>query len=686
MKNNLIKTAWHSFVLFLLVVNPLMVFAEEGLWQPDAIPTEIKNKYRLTDEKIKKIQAATLKFNNEGTGVFVSPDGLILTNQHVAKDFVQKISNVKTPYISGGFLAKTPDAELKLPEAEVSILEFQKDVTEQVNEGLNEKMPVVEIINRQVGKKQEIAGKTSKETGLYCEVLSLYEGQKHILYAYKKYQDVRLVFLPESGIAVFGGDKDNFEYPRYWLDIAFVRVYENDQPLKNKMFLPFSKNGAKENEKLITAGFPLLTERNLTASQLEYLQKTEMPLAVAKIKSDLKSLEAYAKISDENAVEVESQKFEMENSLKALESRLNEMIKRDLLNRKKVKEQKILGNLSGEDKAAFQEVAAAYEKLSQIEAERRFLDLGWGFDTGYIYPARMHLRWALEKAKPQNERSPGYNDQRLAQFENIIRTTVAQRSLHELEKLTNSLALMRQVLGSEHPTIKKLFGEKNAAELAAELLTSKLNDQEFRVKLLEQGKEGIENSTDPMIVLLRWIDAQALELRDQYQNEFFIVKARNYPKVAKIMMQNATKNDYPDANSSLRFSFGSLVGYKTNNIEIQPFTYIKDLLKKAKTNKYAEPYNLPAVWKENKKLENSKIPFNFVLTNDVAGGNSGSPVISSDGDLVGVIFDSNMPALIWSYEFDASQGRSIAVDTRAITETLKLYQADNLLKETLGSK
>lgn len=680
------KTALHSFVLLLLVVNPLMIFAEEGLFQPDAIPAEIKNRYRLTDEHIKKIQAATLKFNNEGTGVFVSPDGLILTNQHVAKDFVQKISNAKTPYLSEGFLAKTTDAELKLPEAEISILMFQKDVTEQINEGLNEKMPVMEIINRQAGKSREIAGKTSKETGLDCEVLSLYEGQKHILYAYKKYKDVRLVFLPESRIAVFGGDKDNFEYPRYWLDIAFLRVYENDQPLKNKTFLPFSKSGVKVNDKLITAGFPLSTERNLTASQLEYIQKTEMPLAVAKIKSDLKTLETYARLSRENTIEVQSQKFEMENSLKALESRLNEMIKGDLLNRRKTEEQKTMANLTSEEKAYFDEVAAAYKKLSQIEAERRFLDLGWGFDTGYIYPARMHLRWALEKAKPQGERSPGYNDQRLAQFENIIRTTVAERSPHELEKLTNSLAMMRQILGPENPTAKKLFGDKNASEVAAQLLTSKLNDQEFRIKLLEQGKEGIENSTDPMIVLLRWIDIRALELRNRFQNEFFIVKARNYPNVAKIMMRNAPANDYPDANSSLRLSFGSVAGYKDGGREIQPFTYVKDLLKKAKSNNYAEPYNLPAVWKDNKKLENSKTPFNFALTNDVAGGNSGSPVINSEGDLVGVIFDSNMPALIWSYEFNDSQGRSIAVDTRAITESLKLYQADNLLKETLGSK
>jgi hypothetical protein len=675
----------------LMLCAPLPASADEGFWSLSDVPVaEIgkRHRVRLSDELLQRLRRATVRLANGGTGAFVSADGLLLTNQHVAQDYVQKISTVQNNYVKDGYLARERGAELKLPEIEVRVLERQEDVTVRVNGAVKEGMSAAEATNARRRESVRIVQERDKADGLTSDVLSHFRGLKHTLYSYKVYRDVRLVFIPEREVANFGGDDDNYRYPRYWMDAALLRVYENDKPLRTESRLALAGGGAPEKATVIVAGYPLTTERYLTAAHLEYLTRTELPLVIKRFQSQLAALRAFAALGEAEAVSVQTQIFDTQNTLKALSGRVQGLSRKGVLEGRRKGEQawrrQLAARPAGERyERAFAAVEQARRDLNAYEAERRLLDDAWAFETPLFRAAREHVRLAQEKAKAPNERMAGFDDAFLARLEGQVVSGAPKKSKFEELKLANSLALLRESLGDAHPAVKTALAGKSPAARAAELMSqTRLDDVGFRKTLAGEGLRGLEASTDPLIVLARWADAEALRLRRRYQTEVVEVEAVNYPLVEEALHTLLGEGRYPDANFTLRLSVGQVAGYSEGGKKLPPFTYFEGLFDRARRQGNKSPYQLPQRWLARRAALKPETPFNFVTTNDVVGGSSGSPVVNERGELVGIIFDSNEHALVGRYLYDGERGRAIALDVRALLAALReVYGAEPLLTE-----
>lgn len=674
-------------VLLLIVVCvlaglPVQVFSDEGFWEFNAVPVDrIEARYgvKLDNALLQRLQRATVRLSNGGTGAFVSANGLILTNQHAAQEFVQEISTAKNNYLKDGYFAREQSAELKLPEIEVRVLEHQEDVTARVNGAVSAGMSATQANNARRRESVNIVSDRDKTTVLKSDILGSFKGLKHTLYSYKVYTDVRLVFMPEGDVATFGGDDDNFEYPRYWFDVALLRVYENDKPVQIKNFLPLSEQGIEAKAPVIVSGFPITTERYLTVAHLEYLSRTELPLLIRRFRSQLAALRTYSALGENQATSVQADVFNVQNQLKAMEGRLQGLEQPKALDQKRKSEALVRQANNQQYAPAFAAIEKARRDLQSYEAERRLLDEGWGFETPFFRVAREHVRLAQEKAKPPDKRLPGFDAALLARLETNMLSNAPKKSKFEEIRLAQALTLMKEVLGDAHPAVKVSLAGKSPAERAAELISqTRLDDVSFRKSLVQEGLPGLEASTDPMIVLARWIDAEAIRLRQRYQQEVVDVENENYPLVEQAL--GAVR--YPDANSTLRLSVGQVLEYTENNKKVLPFTYLNGLFERAQQKGNKEPYKLPELWTSKQKTLQLKTPFNFITTNDVVAGSSGSPVVNKNGELVGVIFDSNQYALVGRYFYDGERGRAIALDIRGLLVALKeVYGADSLLAE-----
>ena len=686
-----IRKAVAASLIALHLLFALPVSADEGLWSFNAVPVaQIEKRYgvKLGDELLQRLRRSTVRLDNGGTGAFVSADGLLMTNQHVAQDYVQKISSVKNNYVRDGYLARERGGELKLPDIEARVLERQEDVTARVNGAVKEGMSAAEAENARRRESVRIVQERDKDGGLISDVLSDFKGLKHTLYSYRVYRDVRLVFIPERGVANFGGDEDNYRYPRFWLDAALLRVYEDDKPLRTETHLAPAEEGARPKATVIVAGYPLTTERYLTAAHIEYLTRTELPLVIKRFQSQLAALRAIAAQGEAEAVDAQTEIFDTENTIKALSGRVRGLERKGVLEGRFRSEQAWRQQLARRpDGQRYERAFAAIEKarrdLNSYEAERRLLDEGWGFDTGFFRAAREHVRLAQERAKAPQERMTGFDDAFLTRLERQVVSGGPRKSKYDELKLANSLALLKEVLGDAHPAVKAALAGKSPAERAAELMSqTRLDDVAFRKSLAGEGLRGLEASTDPMIVLARWVDAEALRLRRRYQTEVVEVENENYPLVEQALSTLLGEGRYPDANFTLRLSVGQVTGYLEGDKKLPPFTYIGGLFDRARQNGNKPPYQLPELWLARRAVLKPETPFNFVTTNDVVGGSSGSPVVNERGELVGIVFDSNEHALVGRYLYDGERGRAIALDVRALLAALRqVYGAEPLLAE-----
>ncbi|HZI18004.1 MAG TPA: S46 family peptidase [Pyrinomonadaceae bacterium] len=684
------KTVAAALVAF-HIFAPLPAAADEGLWTLNGVPAaqiEKRHRIKLGDELLQRLRRATVRLPNGGTGAFVSADGLLLTNQHVAQDYVQKISSVQNNYVKDGYLARERGAELKLPGVEVRVLERQEDVTARVNGAVKEGMPAAEATGARRRESVRIVQETDKAGGLTSDVLSHFRGLKHTLYSYKVYRDVRLVFIPEREVANFGGDDDNYRYPRFWLDAALLRVYEDDKPLRTESHLAPAAGGASEGAAVVVAGYPLTTERYLTAAHLEYLTRTELPLVVKRLRTQLAALRAFAALGEAEAVSVQTQIFDAENTIKALSGRVQGLSRPGVLEARRRGEQEWRRQAArrpgGERyERAFAAVEKARRDLNAYEAERRLLDDAWAFETAFFRAAREHVRLAQERAKPPEERMAGFDDAFLARLEAQVVSGAPKKSKFEELRLANSLALLKEALGDAHPAVKAALAGKSPAERAAELMSqTRLDDVGFRKSLAGEGLRGLEASTDPMIVLARWADAEALRLRRRYQAEVVEVEGESYPLVEEALHALLGEGRYPDANFTLRLSVGRVAGYSEGGKKLPPFTYLDGLFDRARRHGNKPPYQLTERWLARRATLKPETPFNFVTTNDVVGGNSGSPVVNERGELLGIVFDSNEHALVGRYLYDGERGRAIVLDVRALLAALRhVYGADPLLAE-----
>ncbi|HST53860.1 MAG TPA: S46 family peptidase [Pyrinomonadaceae bacterium] len=669
--------------------------ADEGMWPYNNVPrAEIKKRYGfdVTDAFLKHLQLASIRFNNGGSGSFVSPNGLALTNYHIVEDFVGQLSTPQKDYAKEGFLAHTPAEELRIPNLELDVLESIEDVTDRVNAGVNASMSAADAQAARRAAIQSVESESTKATGLRSDVVTLYQGGQYNLYRYKKYTDIRLVFAPEFQAAFFGGDPDNFNFPRFNIDMALVRVYENGQPVHPAEYLKWSTAGAKEGDLTFVTGNPGSTARLYTVANLEYLRDTSIPLVIRWLEHREAVLKAYMAQGEEQTRRAENELNSVQNALKVYRGQLAGLKDQKLMALKQTQENLLRHSIASDPRRqkdygdAFDAIATARKSFAPYERDRRLLDLAAGFNTNLFQYARALVRFAAESAKPNSERLPEYADNRLPALGAALAADAPLYLDFEKMKLADSLAFMRDEYGATNPLVQRVLKGETPEARAAELIDgTKLKDAAFRSQLFKGGADAVNASNDPMLELARSVDAEARAVHKRYDDEVVGVERGAYAKIAHALFETEGTKLYPDATFTPRLSYGAVKGYNENGKHVAPFTTLGGLYERASEHKYQFPYNLPQRWMDRKSSLDLKTPFNFVTTNDIIGGNSGSPTVNSRGELVGLIFDGNIESLVGNFIYDESVNRAISVDSRAMLEVMrKMFDAGDLAAELTG--
>ncbi|HEU4478879.1 MAG TPA: S46 family peptidase, partial [Pyrinomonadaceae bacterium] len=576
-----------ALILIAFAIQALPVFADEGMWPFNNVPrAEIQKKYgfKVTDEWLRKVQLASVRFNNGGSGSFVSPNGLVLTNYHIVEDVIGELSTAQKDYAKEGFVAHSQAEELKAGGLELNVLESIEDVTERVLNAATANMSTSEVNAARRAAITAIESESTKATGLRSDVVILYQGGQYNLYRYKKYTDVRLVFAPEFQAAFFGGDPDNFNFPRFNIDMALVRVYENGQPVNIENYFKWSKAGAKAGELVFVTGHPGTTQRLNTVAHLESLRDVSIPLVLRMLETRRDVLKQYMAQGEEQTRRGQNELNSAENFVKVYKGQLEGLRDPRLLARKQKAEEALRAAIAADPAKqakygdAWDAIAKAHKGLAAYAKDRRFIDLGAGFNTSLFTHARNLVRLAEESEKPNADRLPEFTEARRSSLEGTLFASAPFYEDFEKMKLANSLTLMRDTYGANHQLVQKVLKGKTPEARAAELIDgSKLQDVEFRRQLAKGGKAAIEASGDPMIQLARSIDKESRVARKRYEDEVLGVERISYAKIAQALFETEGTKLYPDATFTLRLSYGAVKGYTENGKFVAPFTTLGGL-------------------------------------------------------------------------------------------------------------
>jgi len=676
-------------VLGVAIIAPAL--ADEGMWTFDNPPTRLiqeKYHYTLTREWLDHVRLSSARLNDGGSGSFVSPHGLLLTNHHVARGQLQKNSTPEHDYIRNGFYARTQPEEMKSPDLEVNVLMSTEDVTQRIQTATRDgKTPEAQFDARRK-MITEIESESTKKTGLRSDVITLYQGAEYWLYRHKKYTDVRIVFAPEEQAAYFGGDPDNFTYPRYNLDMVLFRVYENGKPIDTPNYLKWNPEGARDDELVFVSGNPGSTSRQDTLAQLEYERDTILPDDLSLLKSRIGVLEAYSKTSSAHAEQAGTEIFDYNNSLKDLEGQLKGLQNPHVIQTKREAEEKFKAAVGAnpELKAkygdAWNQIAEAERKSATRIKERYFHSM----DSRLAGIAMNIVQYVAEIKKPDGQRLPGYHDSQLESLRFSLFSPAPIYKEMEIARITGALQLDVKEMGANDPFLQTVLGGKSPHEVAAALVTgTALETPEARKKLIDGGEAAVNASTDPMIVLARRLDPMRRDLIKWMQENVQSVEQRGGEQLGRARFAVYGHSTYPDATFTLRLSYGQVKGYSYNGTVAPPKTTFFGLYGRSADFDHKPPFNLATRFAEGQSKLNLATPFNFVATDDIIGGNSGSPVINGKGELVGLIFDGNIESLVGDYVYDIETNRAVAVHTAGMTEALKkLYNVGPLLSELLG--
>ena len=685
-----------SVLLVLAFLLSAMASADQGMWLYNEAPKgKIKAKYgfELTQQWLDHVRLSSVRFNNGGSGSFVSADGLTFTNHHVGAACVQQLSTGGRDYIKTGFYAKTQAEEAKCPNLELNQLVGIEDVTDKVNVGVKPKMSAAAAGQAQRANMSRIEKDCSSSTGLRCDVVTLYSGEVYNLYTYKKYTDVRLVFAPEFDIAFFGGDPDNFTYPRYDLDITFFRVYENGKPAHLDHYLEWSRRGVEDGDLIFVSGHPGSTSRLLTMAQLQFLRDVQYPASLRLYKRRIALLEDFGSQSEENARIAKEEIFALQNSQKAITGYQAGLLDKSILDAKAADEGNLRTAFQANPKNAnvgdpWEEIAQAMKLQRDIFLPFTYVERLRGFASGLPQIARVLVRAAAERPKPNQDRLREFRDSALPSLEQQLFSTAPVYKNFDTVLLADSLADMRDVLGQDNPVVQKALNGKTPADAAKNMVANtKLDDVSVRKQLYEGGQAAIEATTDPLIVVMRAIDPDARAVRREFDDKIDSVVRRDGTTIAKTRFEQSGFTQPPDATFTLRLSYGAVKGYQENGKAIPYFTNVGGAYEHAAERNNQPPYNLPESWMKAKSKLDLKTPLNFVSTADIIGGNSGSPTVNKKGEVVGIIFDGNIESLPWNFAYSEAQGRAVSVDSRGIQEALRaIYGATALADELLGTR
>jgi peptidase S46-like protein len=666
--------------------------ADEGMWTFDHPPTKtLQERYGFTPtrEWLDKVRMAAVRFMDGGSGSFVSPDGLMLTNHHVGLACIQNLSTAEKDYVTNGFLAASREQEPACPGYEVNVLMGTEDATARVLGKVRPGMSDKEAGDVRKAAMAAVENECATRTGMRCDLVTLYQGSEYALYTYKKYTDVRLVFAPEHQAAYFGGDFDNFTYPRFNLDAAVFRAYEGEKPARSPGWLRWSTKGVKEGDLVFVAGNPGSTSRHETVSELEAERDKLLPEVLAYLERRLAVLRDYAARSPENQRRAAPTTLGLENSLKALRGRLDALRDEPAMARKRDEEGELRRRMAADPKLArevgraFEDIEAARARHDARLADYRYGSFGW---SKLLSMAGQIVRHAEETRKPNEQRLDEYIDAVLPSLENRLFSPAPIHKDLETVTLTDQLEGARQALGPDHPYVKAVLGGRTPAEVAREAVEgTKLDQVEARRALVKGGPAAVQASSDPMIVLARRIDPLARELRRFDDDEVKAVVTRAGERIARARFALDGRTVAPDATFTLRLSFGTVKGYPAEGTVLPPFTTFHGLYDRAAGFSAKEPWDLSPRFQQEKGELELTTPFNFVSTADIIGGNSGSPTIDRDGELVGLIFDGNIYSLALDYFYTDEKARAISVDARGILESArKVYGAEALVRELLG--
>ncbi len=676
--------------------------ADEGMWTFDNVPVQkIKAKYGFepSQEWLKKLQLATLRFPG-GTGSFVSKDGLVITNHHVGRSGIAQVSSASADYIKNGFTAATRDAEIKVPGLELMMLVSMENVTAKVNAGIKPGMNEKDALKVRQNALSTLKQEEDKRTGLNCESVKLYQGGEYWIYRYKKFKDVRLVQAPELQVASFGGDSDNYTYPRWNLDFALFRVYEDGKPYQPEAFLPFSRKPMELGDLTLISGHPGTTFRQLTHAQMAFARDIAIPYRLKSLARQRKALEAFAKTSSEAARISADPIYGIGNGQKRMTGQLMGLQKDE--NMAKVREtEKALRQAVEKDPKlkvragqSWARIEKAVARQKQLLKDSSFIDTRNSTLLGH---ALTLVRIHAEKQKPSDKRLNEYTDGSIKATENRVTSPKPIHKDMDEARLAAGLQEALDELGANHPFIKAMLGGQSPESVAKNAMgKTRLHELDFRKQLLDGGIKAIEDCQDPLIFLAKKLDPHNRTIRKQMEDEVEGVFTEHLGRIAECRFAINGKESYPDATFTLRISYGPVATYATGSgTHAQPFTTFMGLFDRhigwggngAKNGAGAEPngWTLPQRWLDRRTNINLDTAFNFIYGCDTVGGNSGSPVVNKKGEFVGINFDSVFEGQGGYYIYDDATKRAVAADAQGILESLgKVMDGEHLVKELKG--
>ncbi|MGZ3691754.1 MAG: S46 family peptidase [Pseudobdellovibrio sp.] len=679
-----------NFLILLMSIglSASSVFADEGMWTLNNFPSkDVKQKYNfdVTPSWLDHVRLSSARLAGGCSASFVSPSGLVMTNHHCAHSCIEQLSTPKKDYVASGFYAKNLTDEVKCPEIEVNKLMEITDVTAQVRAATknSKEKDFNQDLKAVISQIEKDCAKGSDS--VRCDVVTLYHGGQYNLYRYQRYQDVRLVFAPEFAIAFFGGDPDNFNFPRYDLDVSFLRVYENDKPLVTQDYFKWSESGAQENDLSFVTGNPGNTSRLLTVTELGFIRDFSLIDSLTYLSELRGYLTEFQNRGAEQKRISNARLFGIENSLKAIKGRHEALIDPNLFNKSMNDEKKLRAKVDANPKlkklygTAWKEIDEAYVLYKNMYNEYDNIERT-NYGSRLFGIAKSLVRAAVELPKKNELRFKEYTDSQMPQAKQYLFSTAPIYDEFEIAMMTFSLTKAREKLGPDHPFVKMIFGKKSPAELAQSLIkNTTLKDVKVREKLFNGGQDEVLKSKDPLILLALQIDPEARRLRTYYEENIESKIKKADEKVAQAQFAVYGANTYPDATFTMRISYGAVQGYDQNGKHINPITKISGAFERQTGS---DPFALPESWMSSKDHLNSDTPFNFCSTNDIIGGNSGSPVINKNAEVIGLIFDGNIQSLGGDYAYDGKVNRAVAVHSSALIEALDhVYGAQRIVNE-----
>ncbi len=681
-------------LVLLAAMTPAVPRAEEGMWTFDHFPSKaVAQKYGFTPTQawLDHVRSASLRIAGGCSASFISPQGLVMTNHHCVVECVEQLSTPQQNLVTNGFNAKGLGDERACPAFELDQLIGIRDVTARVKGALAGKTGNQANLALHATEAQLQQSCGGQDTHVRCDVVSLYHGGVYALYDYKRYTDVRLVFAPEYAIGQFGGDPDNFNFPRFDFDIGLLRAYEGGKPVASPEYLHWSPNGSTDSELVFVPGNPGSTNRELTISQLEYVRDQQFPRELPVLGEFRGQLTQFVQRGPEQAREAHEILFFVENQFKADQGRDFALLDPRFFAQKVAAERALRAavaknpTLQREYGAAWEQMAAIQRLRAQVEPRFGAID-NFAFQMGLLGDAFTLVQAAEERTKPNSQRLPEYTDQGLVAMQQELFAPIPVFKDLETLQLAFALTLIRRDLGTDDPLVRKILGGESPEQLADRLVSgTSLGDPAVRKKLYDGGQAAIAASTDPMIRFAAGIDPDIRSIRKDYEARIEAPTRDAASRIARARFAILGTSVYPDATFTARISYGSVKGFDNAMGQfVQPYTTMGGLFDRATS---APPYALPQSWLDAKPSLNLSTPMNLATTNDIIGGNSGSPLIDKNANVIGLIFDGNIFSLGGDYGYDPAQNRAVSLDSRAILEGLsKVYHLDRIVTEIQNAR